>query len=340
MLYCGRLRCSPTAACSTGHVSPARKALDNRTGKQPGLHYTLEGEQHCYANATLHGVASVMRSSECMIDREQLQALGFTPRVHSTSDVAWLVPPLCTIPAGPFMMGTDFRSDPGFTAQLPKHEVSLPTYEIGRYPVTVAEYACTLAASADGLRAPVNWSLQSDFLLRPVFGLTWYDAVAYARWLSQQTGETWRLPSEAEWEKAARGTDGRIYPWGNDWDPARTNAWAAKASTDPELRHNFGETTSVDAYPLGASPYGVVDLTGNISQWTSTIDDPARFSSPYQADDGRDDLSVSARFRIERGGCWLSSPEYVRADLRESFHTTDRLDWLIGVRLVRDTSSG
>lgn len=279
-----------------------------------------------------------------MTDNERLQALGFTPRVHPTTDVAWLIPPLCTIPAGPFVMGTDVQLNPSITApvpaQFPSHEVSLPTYVIGRYPVTVAEYACALAASAEGVRAPVNWSAQCEFLLNPVFGLTWYDAVAYARWLTRQTGEVWRLPNEAEWEKAARGTDGRIYPWGNAWDPARTNAWEAKASTDPELRHTFGETTSVDAYPLGASPYGVVDLTGNISQWTSTIDDPERFSYPYRADDGRDDLSVSAWFRIERGGCWLSSLEYLRADLRQSFHTTDRFDWLRGVRLVHDTTSG
>lgn len=229
--------------------------------------------------------------------------------------------------------------DPRFPRQFPVHVVVLPEYDIGRYPVTVAEYACALAAGADDVCVPINWSLQRDGLLNPVSGLTWYDAVAYAAWLTKQTRECWRLPNEAEWEKAARGTDGRIYPWGNTWDPERTNAWQAKTATNPELRHTFGDTTPVDAYPLGASPYGVVDLIGNIMQWTSTIDDAARFTYPYRSDDGREDLSVPAWFRVERGGCWLSDMEHVRADLRYSFYTTDRCDWLVGVRLVRDTSS-
>lgn len=274
-----------------------------------------------------------------MTDSERLETLGFTPHVHPTGDVAWLVPPLCTIPAGPFLMGTDIQFDPRVTVQFHQHEVSLPTYEIGRYPVTVAEYACALAARAEGVEEPMNWDLQRDFLLNPVSALTWYDVVAFARWLSEQTGELWRLPSEAEWEKAARGTDGRIYPWGNTWDPERTNAWEVRATADPNLRQNLGDTTPVDAYPLGASPYGVIDLVGNIVQWTSTIDDPERFTYRYRPDDGREDLTDSARFRIERGGCWLASMEYLRADVRLSFHTTDRCDWLRGVRLVRDTPS-
>jgi formylglycine-generating enzyme required for sulfatase activity len=235
-------------------------------------------------------------------------------------------------------MGTDVARDPRFTAQLPKHEVWLPSFAIGRYPVTVAEYAGAVAAGAAGLRAPVNWTWQRECLLNPVTGLTWYDAVAYARWLTEQTGERWRLPSEAEWEKAARGTDGRIYPWGNAWDPVRTNAGEAQAATDLARGHTGGDTTPVDAYPQGASPYGVVDLIGNIEQWTSTIDDPDRFPGPYCADDGRNDLAAHALMRVVRGGCWLGSEEQMRADRRSSFSTTDRFDWLIGVRLVHDTT--
>lgn len=237
-------------------------------------------------------------------------------------------------------MGIDSTfDDPHFPRQFPAQVVVLPAYEIGRYPVTVVEYACALAAGAAGLDEPVNWSLQRDGLLNPVSGLTWYDAAAYTMWLTEQTGERWRLPTEAEWEKAARGTDGRIYPWGNTWDPERTNAWQAKTAGKPELRRNFGDTTPVDAYPMGASPYGVIDLIGNIMQWTSTIDDPERFTYLYRSDDGREDLSGPARLRVQSGGCWLSDVEHVRADLRYSFYTTDRLDWLVGVRLVRDTSS-
>ncbi len=171
------------------------------------------------------------------------------------------------------MGSADTRDPLALPEEFPQHIVSLPTYEIGRYPVTVAEYAYALAAGAPGLLAPVNWAQQREFLLHPVSGLTWYDAVAYARWLAAQAGEHWRLPTEAEWEQAARGTDGRIYPWGDTWDPDRANA----------LRGNSGETTAIDAHPLGASPYGVLDLVGNIAEWTSTIDDPLRFAYPYRA---------------------------------------------------------
>lgn len=238
-------------------------------------------------------------------------------------------------------MGSESGRDPlALPEEFPQHIVSLPAYEIGRYPVTVAEYAYALAAGAPGLREPVNWAWRREFLLHPVSGLTWYEAVAYARWLATQADEHLRLPTEAEWEKAARGSDGRIYPWGDTWDPDRANAWEQKVPAGArEERGNSGETTPIDAYPLGASPYGVLDLVGNVAEWTSTIDDPTRFAYPYRADDGRDDLAVEASFRVIRGGCWLFPPERLRAAQHDSFHTRDRFDWLIGMRLVHDIAA-
>jgi formylglycine-generating enzyme required for sulfatase activity len=274
-----------------------------------------------------------------MADSERLAKLGFKEQLNSTSGVRVFIPPLCPVPAGPFIMGTKMDSETPYPEQFPEHEVTLPAYALGRYPVTVAEYAYALDAGADGAREPVNWSSQRAFLLHPVSGLTWYDASAYAQWLTEQTGASWRLPSEAEWEKAARGTDGRIYPWGNSWDPERINAWEVKSGGEPVGSRPDGDTTAVDAYPLGASPYGVMDLVGNVAQWTSTIWDPPRFPFPYRSDDGREELSEKARFRIHRGGSWLSGAEAIRADCREMFHTTDRFDWLIGMRLVRDVGS-
>jgi formylglycine-generating enzyme required for sulfatase activity len=95
----------------------------------------------------------------------------------------------------------------------------------------------------------------------PVNDVAWDEAMAYCRWLSDVTGRAYSLPSEAEWEKGARGTDGRIYPWGKQWDATRCNA--DKGDQD--------DTTPVDAYPQGASPYGVLDMAGNVWEWTRSL---------------------------------------------------------------------
>jgi len=113
--------------------------------------------------------------------------------------------------------------------------------------------------------------------------------VAYATWLAQVTGELWRLPTEAEWERAARGTDGRIYPWGNKWDLAGANTVEGKR----------GGTTPVGSYPSGASPSGALDMAGNVWEWTSSQYRPY----PYNAGDGRE-RAESTGNRVPRGGAW------------------------------------
>lgn len=238
-------------------------------------------------------------------------------------------------------MGSDSTRDPqAFPNELPQHVVSLPAFSIAQFPVTVAEFALALSARAVGLEEPDNWASQKLSLLNPVHGLTWYDAIAYARWLADLTGERWRLPTEAEWEKAARGTDGCIYPWGDIWDSEKANIWQERATPTAQAPHTYGATTPVDAFPQGASPYGAFDMVGNICEWTSTITyGPQQFGYPYRHDDGRDDLTVDASFRVLRGGCWLQTPEWLRTACRGWFHTTDKYDWLHGMRLVRDINS-
>jgi formylglycine-generating enzyme required for sulfatase activity len=235
-------------------------------------------------------------------------------------------------------MGSDSTHDPqAFPNELPQHVVSLPAFEMAMFPVTVAEFALALSAGAVGLEEPDNWASQSASLLNPVYGLTWYDAIAYACWLAALTNEYWRLPTEAEWEKAARGTDGHIYPWGDNWDSERVNIWQERVTLATQSPQAYGKTTPVDAFPLGASLYGVLDMVGNICEWTSTIiHDSRQFGYSYRHDDGRDDSTVDASFRVLRSGYWLHLPEWLRATCRDSFHTTDKFDWLHGMRLVRD----
>jgi len=138
----------------------------------------------------------------------------------------YITPPLCHVDAGLYLMGSDPREDPEAEVdELPQHTVETESYRIGAYPVTVAEYDCAVRAGI--VREPryglITWTYQLQRLDVPVACISWTDATAYAAWLARLTGQAWRLPTEAEWEKATRGTDGRIYPWGNQWDSSRAN---------------------------------------------------------------------------------------------------------------------
>jgi formylglycine-generating enzyme required for sulfatase activity len=149
------------------------------------------------------------------------------------------------IPAGEFLFGED------------KHPLFLPGFRIARYPVTNQQYQYFLLANPR-YPAPAYWKVRT-FPARkgahPVVGISYHDAQAFCNWLAC------RLPSAEEWEKAARGTDGRSYPWGESWQDGRyCNNWGAMSSG----------TTPVDRYPEGRSPYQVWDLVGNVWEWTSS----------------------------------------------------------------------
>ncbi|WIG61481.1 MAG: hypothetical protein OJF49_004229 [Ktedonobacterales bacterium] len=179
---------------------------------------------------------------------------GFTGWVVDGVEV--IRPPVCPVPAGAFLMGSDPARDPQATdAEFPQRMVQVAAFEIGQYPVTVAEYA--YAVKAQAARPLPDWQKQVMRPDHPVTQISWKTALAYAAWLTQVTGEPWRLPTEEDWEKAARGTDGRIYPWGNVWEPARANT----EDGGP------GDTTPVGAYPGGVSPYGALDMAGSVNEW-------------------------------------------------------------------------
>jgi formylglycine-generating enzyme required for sulfatase activity len=254
----------------------------------------------------------------------RLAELGFQGQV--TRDVEVIVPPICIVPAGPFLMGSDPRrrklADPN---ELPLHTVTLPSYAIACFPVTVAEYACFVRA---GHPEPprlyrVDWPTQLSALDHPVVNVTWYDARDYAAWLTERAGDHFRLPTEAEWEKAARGTDGRLYPWGNRFYHRCGNTYGSRHFT----------TTPVWIYADGASPYGVYDLVGNVWEWTRSRYLPY----PYTTAGEREDLG-SSEARVHRGGSWSASPPHASAVTR-SFHRPDVFDHNLGFRLVRATSS-
>jgi formylglycine-generating enzyme required for sulfatase activity len=224
--------------------------------------------------------------------KRRLAALRFATRVFG--GVVVMIPPLCTVLAGDLLMGSDPTQDPELAHdEQPQHTVTLDTFQLGRFPVTVAEYACFVRvghAEPRPWEASRTWRGQLRTLDHPVVNVSWHDAVAYAAWLSQVTATPWRLPTEAEWEKAARcdpvAGHARLYPWGDAFDRARCNAYESR-------RH--GRSTPVGRYPHGASPCGARDMAGNVWEWTSSV----YMLYPYRADDGHE-LGESTESRAPR----------------------------------------
>ena len=215
-------------------------------------------------------------------------------------------PEMVLIVAGEFLMGSDPTRDHGaLSFEQPQHTLYLADYYLARAPVTNAQYAAFVQATHRD--PPRHW--QSGKPPRgqenhPVVSVSWYDAVAHCRWLSDVTGKPYRLPTEAEWEKGARGSDGRTFPWGDQWDAARCNTKEGGKE----------RTTAIGAYPLGASPYGLLDMAGNVWEWTSSL----YWSYPYQATDGREDPN-SPDSRVLRGGSWLNLYDGARAAYRRAY---------------------
>jgi formylglycine-generating enzyme required for sulfatase activity len=186
--------------------------------------------------------------------------------------------------------------------------VSLPTFKIARFPVTVAEYACAVRVKAidepSSNWSKIDWQTQLQRLDHPVVCIWQYHAWLYARWLAKTTGQPWRLASEAEWEKAAR------------WDPERRsslrNLWGDTFDTArcKTCEGGIGTTTPVGSYPTGASPCGAQDMAGNVWEWTDTYFKAYR----YRHDDGREEdlLSGGGRY-VKRGGSWLDDANAARA---------------------------
>jgi formylglycine-generating enzyme required for sulfatase activity len=243
-------------------------------------------------------------------------------------------PETVLVPAGKFTMGS--MPGPGVQAyETPQHEVTLPAYRIGKYPITNAQYAEFLKRDfkSDCVPRRAGWLLgepPADKLDHPVVGISWHDAQAYCAWLSRASGRTYRLPSEAEWEKAARGADGRLYPWGNEWAAGRCSAGS-------------GGTAPVTACPDGASPYGCCDMLGNVEEWTSTLWGSAEnkndYPYPYQPGDGREDLTADrympGAYRVYRGAAFNAEAARLRCSARGCSDHETEVTWR-GFRVVRE----
>ena len=203
--------------------------------------------------------------------------------------------PMVEIPAGAFVMGSDGTQ--ALEDERPAHRVWLESYAIEQFEVTTAQYAAFLAAKP----RPVPWLWETVNLTqhgdRPVVGVNWTDADAYCRWKDA------RLPTEAEWEKAARGVDGRLYPWGPQVPTEKLANFALGA------RFSYSQVLMpVQSYEAGKSPYGVYQMAGNVWEWVSDWYSPGYYEhSPDKSPSGPE----QGQFRVLRGGSWSDLPKYL-----------------------------
>jgi formylglycine-generating enzyme required for sulfatase activity len=241
--------------------------------------------------------------------------LACSPDARLAFDLA-----LVDVPAGDVLLGNDPCPSAGVALadEGPRHTLGLPAFELAATPVTNAQYLDFVRAA--GHPAPPHWregSIPDGLDEHPVTYVDWFDASAYCRF----TGT--RLPTEAEWEKGARGPDGLLYPWGRS-EPDGSRANLAGGS-------KLGSTTAVNGYPDGASPYGLLDMAGNVWEWVST----AYALYPYRPDDGREDPGGGAP-RVLRGGSFASMRSaFVRCASR-SRSAPGRRSAHIGFRVARD----
>ena len=230
--------------------------------------------------------------------------------------------PMVLIPAGPFLYGSREDDKIAHSDEKPQRVIDLPDFYMDQYPVTNQHYAEFLNTAQPSKNLFEKWidlsgkfrkeksriNLRKDqfhidtgYENHPVIYVSWHGAGAYAKWAGK------RLPTEQEWEKAARGTDGRIYPWGNTFDKNLCNTKGA----GPEY------TTPVDQYPAGKSPFGCRDLAGNVWEWTD---------SWYDDDE---------KYKVLRGGSWLAAAQDCRCAARNYNRPYYRFYFSLGFRCAR-----
>jgi formylglycine-generating enzyme required for sulfatase activity len=238
---------------------------------------------------------------------------------------------MCRVPAGAFWMGTD-SSEVEASARrygvprawllksTPRHRVELDAFEIGRFLVTQAEYAAFLSDTGYE-EVPAHWTTRAPPRFRanhPVHGLSWQAVQLYVEWVRERTGLQYRIPTETEWEKAARGGDARIFPWGDRFEAARCNT----------REGGIGDTTPVGVYPDGASPCGALDMAGNVEEFTADL--YRRYPGS-----GFDDPDYGT-YRMTRGGVYCFDADLARCDRRHG----EPHAWAIGFRLALSAADG
>ena len=229
-----------------------------------------------------------------------------------------ILPEMVQIPAGKFTMGSPGSED-GRSNDESQHVVNVNRFSIGKYAVTFAEYACFIEESGGREPTDDNWGRGQ----RPVIDVSWFDAMAYAQWLSDKTGKPYRLPTEAEWEYAARAGTTTMYYWGDTIGIGRANCG------DCSSKWNAKRTAPVGSF--APNPWGLYDMLGNVWQWTCSIYDREYSGGERICSTGNN----ANMLRALRGGAWNNEPERLRAADRAK-HAPVFRDIDVGFRLVQD----
>lgn len=232
------------------------------------------------------------------------------------------------IPAGEFLMGSDHLKDRAAGPQeFPQHRVHVDVFEIDRYEVSNVDYLRFVLAT--GGEWPQFWRgkpFADKMALHPVINVSWLDADAYCRWAGK------RLPTEAEWEKAARGPDGRVFPWGDEpagWNKSNIALPGSKRGV------KYPPLANVNRYDNGVSPYGVHQMAGNVSEWVADWFDPEYYK---RGENTNPQGPETGELKVFRGGSWNEDPEVARSAGRNGGEVT-RKSYLTGFRCARSVAA-
>jgi formylglycine-generating enzyme required for sulfatase activity len=285
-----------------------------------------------YSRLKMIEVLDRIEAEEIEKAEERLITISSLKQESITSTGLPFEPEMVRIPAGKFLMGTleedlwaiarKYSIKRKYIArEIPRHKVFVQEFEICKYPVTNFQYQAFVRDT--DREPPGHWKgdeYPEGLHNHPVVSVSWYDAGDYCKWLSKKIGKSYRLPTEAEWEKAARGTDRREFPWGNEWDVSKCNT----RDGGP------GITTPVDQYlPHGESCYEVADMAGNVWEWC------ADWLSAYPGNPFPDE-GYGETYKVLRGGAWDHGQVGARCAYRNGFEPKNRVED-VGFRCVRSS---